>query len=32
MRRELEHMKETPPDSCIQQAQVMIEKMQQELK
>lgn len=32
MRSELERMKETPPDSCIQQAQVMIEKMQQELK
>lgn len=32
MRSELERMKETPPDSCIQQAQVMIEKLQQELK
>ncbi|MDF0664775.1 MAG: V-type ATP synthase subunit A [Nitrospira sp.] len=32
LRSELERMKETPPDSCIQQAQEMIEKMQQELK
>lgn len=32
MRSELERMKETPPDSCIQQSQVMIEKMRQELK
>jgi len=30
-RAELERMKETSPDSCIQQAQAMIEKMQQEL-
>lgn len=32
LRTELERMKETPPDSCIQQSQVMIEKMRQELK
>ncbi|NGZ10746.1 MAG: V-type ATP synthase subunit A [Nitrospira sp. LK70] len=32
LRSELERMKETPPDGCIQQAQVMIEKMQQELR
>jgi V/A-type H+-transporting ATPase subunit A len=31
-RSELERMKETPPDRCIQQAQTMIEKMEQELK
>lgn len=31
-RSELEHMKEMPPDRCIQQARTMIEKMQQELK
>lgn len=29
-RAELERMKETPPQDCIQQAQAMIEKMQQE--
>ncbi|WP_447976663.1 V-type ATP synthase subunit A [Candidatus Nitrospira bockiana] len=32
LRSELERMKETPPDSCVQRAQAMIEKMQQELK
>ncbi len=32
LRSEFERMKETPPDSCIQQAQEMIERMQQELK
>lgn len=32
LRTDLERMKETPPDSCIQQSQVMIEKMRQELK
>ncbi|MDF0642496.1 MAG: V-type ATP synthase subunit A [Nitrospira sp.] len=31
-RSELERMKETPPDGCIQQAQTMIGKMQQELE
>lgn len=32
VRAELERMKETPPDRCIEQAQAMIEKMGQELK
>jgi hypothetical protein len=31
LRSELERMKEMPPDRCIQQAQTMIEKMEQEL-
>jgi V/A-type H+-transporting ATPase subunit A len=31
LRSELERMKETPPDRCIQQAQTMVEKMEQEL-
>lgn len=30
LRSELERMKETPPDDCIQQARTMIENMQQE--
>lgn len=32
LRSELERMKETPPDGCIQQARTTIEKMWQELK
>lgn len=32
LRSELERMKETPPDSCIQQAQTMVKKMEQELR
>lgn len=31
LRSELERLKETPPDSCIRQAQTIMEKMQQEL-
>jgi len=31
-RTELERMKETPPDRCVQQAQALIEKMRQELQ
>ena len=31
LRSELERMKETPPDRCIQQARTMVEKMEQEL-